>query len=124
MDIEELREAVEVSGPRAPGGRFSAELRSRVVRATHVLWGSGAALVDIGDELGVHVKTVTRYLAEEVEAEEVDEVQDLAPGGGLVPVSIAETAFGETTVRVTTPDGFVVDVLDVADAAGLIRALR
>ncbi len=67
---------------------------------------------------------MTRYLDEEVEAAE-DEVSDLRlPSSGLVPISITESAITTTGLRVTTPDGFVLDGLDVEDAAALIRALR
>ena len=122
MDIEELREAVEASG-RGPGRRFAAELRADLVRASHALWMSGEPLADIADALGIHVATVTRYLDEEVDLTE--EASDLCLPSGLVPIAITQSAVATTTaLRVTTPDGFVLDGLDVEDAATLIRALR
>lgn len=121
MDIEELREAVEASGC-GPGRKFSAALRAELVRASHALWASGEPLADIADALGIHVATVTRYLDEDVEETEVSDLR--LPSAGLVPISITESAVATTGLRVTTPDGFVLDGLDVEDAATLIRALR
>ena len=125
MDIEELRIAVEATGPRVPGRRFSPELRRELIRATHRLWASGEALADIADVLGIHLATATRYLDIAVEDDgEQDEMVAELPASGLVPLEIPLTEFGTASVRVTTPGGFMVDGLDLDAATALIRALR
>ena len=123
MDIEELRAAVDAAGPSAPGRRFSPELRQQLVVATHRLWESGEALADIAEALGVHVATATRYLDEAVEVE-ADNAEVELDHGGLVPVSVPITSLGAPALRLTTPEGFVVEGLDVVTLAELIRALR
>ena len=99
MDIEQLRAAVEAAGPRVPGRRFSPELREALIRATHRLWGSGEALADIADGLGIHLQTATRYLDVPVELEcDEDEVAELlAPG--LVPLDLPLSGLGERALR-------------------------
>ena len=124
MDIEQLREAVEAAGPRAPGRRFSPELREALICATHRLWRGGEALADIADALGIHVGTATRYLDEPLEDDADEEVVAALPSPGMVPLEIPVSSLGASTLRLTTPDGFVVDGLDAEAAAALIRALR
>ena len=125
MDIEQLRAAVDAAGPREPGRRFSPELRHQLIAATHRLWASGEALADIADALGIHVQTATRYLDVPVEDGGADheEVVELA-GPGLVPMEIPLGELVGGGLRITTPDGFVVEGLDVDAAAALLVALR
>lgn len=125
MDIEQLRAAVDAAGPREPGRRFSSELRQALIGATHRLWASGEALADIADALGIHVQTATRYLDVPVDddGDNYEEVAEL-PAPGLVPMEIPLGEVVGGGLRVTTPDGFVVDGLDIDAAAALIRALR
>lgn len=129
MDLAELRAQVGASGPKAPGRRFPAELRARLVGTAQRLWSAGQTVADIADALGVHPRTVARYLHESVadgiaESGPVDDgVVDDEPS--LVPVVFPATpmsSFGGS-LRVTTPEGFVVDGLDVAGVVALLRAL-
>jgi len=125
MDIKQLRAAVDAAGPREPGRRFSPELRHQLIAATHRLWGSGEALADIADALGIHVQTATRYLDVPVEDGGADheEVAEL-PAAGLVPMEIPLGELVGGGLRITTPDGFDVDGLDVDTAVALLLALR
>lgn len=130
MELAELRAQVGASGARAPGRRFPAELRAQLVWTAQRLWSAGQTVADIADALGVHPRTVARYLHEPVveSAVEEDPVDGVVVGGdepALVPVVFPTTpmsSFG-ASLRVTTPEGFVVDGLDVAGVVALLRAL-
>ncbi|MEO0322616.1 MAG: hypothetical protein AAF447_06645 [Myxococcota bacterium] len=130
MELSELRAAVEAAGPRGPGRKFAPELRRALVQTTQALWADGAALADIADALGIHARTAARYLDEEVARGEDADVTAVGPGAvalapaGFVEVAVAPQATWASPVRVTTPDGFVVEGLDVEAAAQLIRGLR
>lgn len=133
MEVSELRAGVDAAGPRAPGRKFAPELRRALVQATQALWAEGEALADIADALGIHLRTAARYLDEEVEPDEDAEAGGttaesleaarLAPAG-FVEVEVSSRAMWTPPVRVTTPDGFVVEGLDADAAAQLIRGLR
>ena len=132
MELSELRAAVEAAGPRGPGRKFGPELRHALVQTTQALWGEGEALADIADALGIHARTAARYLDEEVEqggpeaereAGDGTEPMGLAPAG-FVELAVSPGAPWTPPVRVTTPEGFVVEGLDAESAAQLIRGLR
>jgi hypothetical protein len=124
MDIEQLRKAVEAAGPRAPGRWFSPELREALIRTTHQLWRGSEALADIADALGIHVGTATPSLDEPFADDANEEVITELPSPGLVPLEIPVSSLGGSTLRLTTPDRFVVEGLDAETAAALIRTLR
>ncbi len=124
MDIKELRRAVDASGARQPGRRFSRELKEKLVATIQQLRSSGEKVVDIAEALGVNASTVARYLKEESGGGDGAEGPVARPEGGLVPVEITGRRARRSGVQVTTPDGFVVDGLDIEEAVKAIRALR
>jgi len=78
MELAELRAQVGASGPKAPGRQFSAELRARLVGTAQRLWSAGRTVADIADALGVHPRTVARYLHERIRSP--DRVADVRSG--------------------------------------------
>jgi hypothetical protein len=92
------------------------------------MWQAGEALADIADALGIAPGTAARYLDAPVD-EDVGTVKDDSgqesslPPGALVPITITESLCGPSSIRVTTPSGYVVEGLDVEAAVELLRAL-
>ena len=110
MDTKKLR--AEIQRITLPSGRkhFSKDLRKKVKAAVLSLRQTGASQVKIADELSISTMTVGRYLRD---------TADVA--GRTRPVSVAIEPVAPS--KVTTPSGFEVEGLDVADIVTLIRSL-
>ena len=108
MDTKKLR--AEIEQITRPDGRryFSGELRARVKAAVFWLRKTGTSHSKIADALSVSQATVGRYLRAE---------EPKSPRAR--PVSVATSAGS----KVTTPSGFQVEGLDVAEIVMLIRSL-
>jgi len=79
--------------------------RARALRSEGVSWNR------IGKELGVASDTVSRWCRE-------------AEGPMMLPVALEPRAAEPAGLRLTTPDGFAVEGLDVDEAYMLLESLR
>lgn len=110
----EFRRAVAARNRDAGGRRrFGADLRSRAVALAEAARREGRTWESIASELEVSSTLLQKWCRDRSESPfvrvEVDEAAAVAVGGA---------------VRVSTPGGYVVEGLDVASAAELLRRLR
>ena len=97
------------TSPRQP--RKTSEEKARFVERARVLRAEGVSWNRIGKELGVAGETASRWCRE-------------AEGPMMLPVELGPKAAVGAGLRLTTPDGFTVEGLDVDAAYMLLDSLR
>ncbi|MEL6189459.1 MAG: helix-turn-helix domain-containing protein [Myxococcota bacterium] len=109
-DITSLRLRVAALGPSRPGRRIPEDLRGELRLACAAL-ADQLTQREIAEAFGLSLGTVQRWLRGAVPVP-----------ASMVPVEIVESA--PSALRLVTPRGFVVEGLNPATAAELLRYLR
>lgn len=109
--LEQLGEEILELTP-GRGRRYGAELKRRVVAVVQRERASGRSWASAARALGVPVQTLTRW------------ADEMPAGLALRPVTLlAEPSVPSRDVVVVSPTGYVVEGLDVAGVAELLRML-
>ena len=122
-DLLEYQRELRVC-PRSASGHLPASLRARAAKVAIRLLERGEALTSVARSLGVSPPTVREW-------QKLHSPGTVEQPSALVPVRVKVVASAPTKpspsrrlVSVTSPDGYRVDDLTVAEAAELLRALR
>jgi predicted transcriptional regulator len=107
---EELRQVLAKLGPRGRGKRYPKDLLTRLAAYGRARREQGATMFEIGSELGVTHRVVERWLREAGKMKRFRRVQII----GELP---------KQRVTVRGPHGLVVEGLDIAALADLLRKL-
>lgn len=120
----ELRAAVAAVESRAGRRHYPVSLRSRLTSSSQVLRRSGASWDRISEELGVGASTLLRWCKQE------DGRAVASSGGALVPVELLTSTRDAAPLGraccglvLTSPSGWRVEGLGVAEATALLEAL-
>lgn len=108
---EVLREALAGLERRGRGRPYPKPLLEQVVAHALARRKAGATLLQIGDELGISWRTVSRWLIDRRERRDA---------AGFRPVQVVAPM---RTLTVRAPHGVVIEGLDVDDVAELLRKL-
>ena len=112
--MEELRAEVKKMlvefGPREPGKRYPKGLLEKVLSYTVARRRQGAKLIEVGEELGISFKTLSRWLGREDKPQRFQRVEVVS-----APAARALTVHG--------PRGLRIEGLDVDGVAELVRRL-
>jgi len=106
---EELQKALATIGARGRGKPYPKGLLEQLVAYTVARRRQGAALLTIGDELGISWKTLARWLSERTGTRRFKRVQVIAPS--------------RRDVIVHGPRGLRMEGLSIEDVAELVRRL-
>jgi hypothetical protein len=114
MDRELLalrRELAQHEGGR--GKRYEPELRARLITWLARRRKAGMSLAAVASELSLPMNTVARWASAAKQST------------ALVPVTVVEEPVASpSTIRVVSPEGFIVEGLTLQEIAVLLRALR
>ena len=119
QEVVELRRELKTC-TRGPGSRLPEELRGRAAAFALQWLATGRTYKDAADALGVSVSSVRRWQVKAL----ASQVGPLVPLPVEIVASSAAGTHPTARLRLTSPDGYHVDDLSVAEAAALLRALR
>lgn len=118
---KQLKEEVALLGRRTPSRRFPPELKARIARWARVRMEEGASAKDLDAALDVPWESLAKWLRAGSAA--APAVRGARVEARLRPVRVVSSASGLRGLVVRTPAGFVVEGLDVAQAAELLSRL-
>ncbi len=114
-ELVELRRAVSDLGPKRPGRRVPAALRTRLMAVVRERRSGGTSLRDLADSLGLSGETLTRWMSRQGAAPERTAER---------PLPVVVTSLPAAALTLVTPGGFRVEGLSVASVAELLARLR
>jgi hypothetical protein len=106
----ELQRAIVALGPRGRGRPYPRDLLAKLIAYTAARREQGAKLLEIGNELGISWRSLSRWLAERA-----------ISGAGFQPVRVAQPRPSHVVVR--GPHGIVIEGLDLEGIAELVQRL-
>lgn len=113
-ELKQLGLAVRAHREHGGGLRLPRSLRAEVTDVAQQARNGGMPLTAIASMTSLSTQSIQRWTQAKA-----------AAGPGLVPVRVRPAAgLGNTSLTVTSPDGWRVGGLDVEGAASLLRAVR
>jgi hypothetical protein len=113
---EELKKALVELGPRGRGKNYPRGLLEKVLSYTVARRRQGAKLIEVGDELGIGFKTLSRWLGRQGGQRQFRRVEV------VTPTAVAATP-APMPVVVHGPRGVRIEGLDIGGIAELVRRL-
>jgi transposase-like protein len=124
-ELKLLREEIDLLGPRSPSRRYPPEVKARIVEWVRAQRKAGIGRVEVCESLSISWQTLAQWLRD------VDAAEEAPVGEPLQPVRVVEKPPRAVSARrearaltLRTPQGFVIEGLDVEDVAALLRRLR
>lgn len=114
-DVATLREEIDRQGPRSPARRYPGELKRRVATWAKGERARGVGAKKVAEQLGLPWESVSRWMKPRPPRG--------LPRAGLRQVEVLEFAARGSRPTLRSPNGYVVEGLDVAALAELIRRL-
>ena len=116
-ELAELHRALVDLGPKRPGRRIPARLKSRILSVVRGRQANGESQRGLAEALGLSGETLRRWLTAP------SAVEDRAPVRPL-PVSVMPLPSPAVSLALVTPTGYRVEGLTVASAVELLSRLR
>lgn len=113
-ELAALKAEVEGLGPKSPTRRFPVELKKRLVGWAEAKRAAGVTAAEIEEELGIPWASLSKWMASKARGGRPPKLQ---------PVKVVAAAGADSRPILKTPGGFIVEGLDIAGLALLLRHL-